>query len=378
MTRSSARRTMLAGLGVAVAAGLAVVVALTPSRAAPPAAPAPGIPVQVAKAAVADVPVMLANIGAVQADHSVVVRARVDGTLEQVLFHEGQDVAKGQLLAVIDPRPYAAVLAQAAAKQASDQAMLASAKKDLTRFSNLARDKFGTVQSVDQQTGTVGQLTATIEGDAATMAAARLNLEFTEIRAPLAGRVGFRQVDAGNLIHATDAQGIVTINQIHPIAVMFSLPQDDLPVVQAAMQAAAGGPSLPVRATTSDGKILLGQGRLLTIDNTVDATTGNFKLKATFANAHDKLWPGEFVHAQMQVGLLKGAVTVPSAAVQRGPDGLYVYVVGSDQRASRRTVKVRQDNGREAVIANGIAAGESVVVNGQSRLQQGSLVEAGA
>ncbi len=378
MTRSFARRTMLTGLGVAVAAGLAVVVALTPSRAAPPAAAAPGIPVQVAKAAVANVPVMLANIGAVQADHSVVVRARVDGTLEQVLFHEGQDVAKGQLLAVIDPRPYAAVLAQAAAKQASDEAMLASAKKDLTRFSNLARDKFGTVQSVDQQTGTVGQLTATIDGDAATMAAARLNLEFTEIRAPLAGRVGFRQVDAGNLIHATDAQGIVTINQIHPIAVMFSLPQDDLPVVQAAMQAAAGGPSLPVRATTSDGKILLGQGRLLTIDNTVDATTGNFKLKATFANAHDKLWPGQFVHVQMQVGLLKGAVTVPSAAVQRGPDGLYVYVVGSDQRASRRTVKVRQDNGREAVIANGIAAGESVVVNGQSRLQQGSLVEAGA
>lgn len=378
MTRSFARRTMLTGLGVAVAAGLAVVVALTPSRAAPPAAAAPGIPVQVAKAAVANVPVMLANIGAVQADHSVVVRARVDGTLEQVLFHEGQDVAKGQLLAVIDPRPYAAVLAQAAAKQASDEAMLASAKKDLTRFSNLARDKFGTVQSVDQQTGTVGQLTATIDGDAATMAAARLNLEFTEIRAPLAGRVGFRQVDAGNLIHATDAQGIVTINQIHPIAVMFSLPQDDLPVVQAAMQAAAGGPSLPVRATTSDGKILLGQGRLLTIDNAVDATTGNFKLKATFANAHDKLWPGQFVHVQMQVGLLKGAVTVPSAAVQRGPDGLYVYVVGSDQRASRRTVKVRQDNGREAVIANGIAAGESVVVNGQSRLQQGSLVEAGA
>jgi multidrug efflux system membrane fusion protein len=369
---------MLTGLGVAIAAGLAVVVALTPGRAAPPAAPAPGIPVQVAKAAVANVPVMLANIGAVQADHSVVVRARVDGTLEQVLFHVGQDVTKGQLLAVIDPRPYAAVLAQAAAKQASDQAMLASAKKDLTRFSNLARDKFGTVQSVDQQTGTVGQLTATIEGDAATMAAARLNLEFTEIRAPLAGRVGFRQVDAGNLIHATDAQGIVTINQIHPIAVMFSLPQDDLPVVQAAMQAAAGGPSLPVRATTSDGKILLGQGRLLTIDNTVDATTGNFKLKATFANAHDKLWPGQFVHVQMQVGLLKGAVTVPSAAVQRGPDGLYVYVVGSDQRASRRTVNVRQDNGREAVIANGIAAGESVVVNGQSRLQQGSLVEAGA
>ena len=366
----------LAAIGLVAAIGLATALLHTPGRAAPaPAsAAAAGVPVQVVKATAADVPVTLSNIGAVQAYNSVLVRARVDGTLEQVLFHEGQDVTKGQLLAIIDPRPYAAVLAQALAKQAADQAMLASANKDLTRFSNLARDKFGTAQSVDQQTAKVGQISATIQGDAATIAAARLNLDFTQIKAPIAGRVGLRQVDAGNLIHASDAQGIVTINQIHPIAVVFSLPQDDLPQVQAGMHA----DPLPVRATSSDGKTQLGQGTLLTIDNAVDPATGTFKLKAAFPNTDDRLWPGQFVNVQMQTGTIKGAVTVPAAVVQRGPDGLYAYVVGPDARVSRRTVLVRQDDGTVAVIASGLSAGETVVVNGQSRLRDGSLVAAGA
>jgi multidrug efflux system membrane fusion protein len=374
--RIPAGGAVLAAIGLLAGIGIATAVLHTPGRAAPAPAPAPaaGVPVQVAKASVADVPVMLSNIGAVQAYNSVLVRARVDGTLEQVLFNEGQDVTKGQLLAIIDPRPYAAVLAQALAKQAADTAMLASAKKDLTRFSNLARDKFGTMQSVDQQTAQVGQLTANLQGDAATIAAARLNLDFTQIKAPITGRAGLRQVDAGNLIHASDATGIVTIDQIHPIAVLFSLPQDDLPQVQAAMHAG----QLPVRALSSDGKTQLGQGALLTIGDAVDPTTGTFKLKATFPNTHDRLWPGQFVNVQTQVGTIKGAVTVPSAVVQRGPDGLYAYVVGSDARASRHTVSVRQDDGTVAVIASGISAGQTVVVNGQSRLRDGSLVAAGA
>lgn len=376
--RVRAGRAILVAIGLLAAIGLATALVRTPGSAAPPPAPASvaGVPVQVVKATVANVPVTLSNIGAVQAYNSVLVRARVDGTLEQVLFHEGQDVTKGQLLAIIDPRPYAAVLAQALAKQAADQSMLASAKKDLTRFSNLARDKFGTMQSVDQQTAQVGQISANIQGDAATIAAARLNLDFTQIKAPITGRVGLRQVDAGNLIHASDAQGIVTINQIHPIAVLFNLPQDDLPQVQAAMQMQQG--PLPVRALSSDGKTQLGQGTLLTIDNAVDPATGTFKLKATFPNTHDRLWPGQFVNAQIQTGTIKGAVTVPAPVVQRGPEGLYAYVVGSDGRASRRTVSVRQDDGTLAVIATGISAGETVVVNGQSRLRDGSRVAAGA
>ena len=370
-------RISLAAIGLLAGLGLVATLIHTPGRAAstpaPPPAATPGVPVQVVKAKLANVPVKLSNIGAVQAYNSVLVRARVDGTLEQVLFHEGQEVTKGQLLAIIDPRPYAAVLAQGLAKQAADRAMLASAKSDLSRFRNLARDKFGTEQSVDQQTAKVGQLAATIEGDAASMAAARLNLEFTQIKAPISGRVGLRQVDAGNLIHATDAQGIVTIDQIHPIAVLFNLPQDDLPQVQAAMKEG----TLPVRAFSSDGKTQLAQGTLLTIDNAVDPATATFKLKASFQNADDRLWPGQFVNAQLQVGTIEGGVTVPSPVVQRGPDGLYAYVVGPDARVSRRTITVRQDDGTNAVIASGIKAGETVVVNGQSRLANGTLVAAG-
>jgi multidrug efflux system membrane fusion protein len=329
-----------------------------------------GVPVQVAKAARQDVPVLFSNIGSVQAYNSVLVRARVDGTLDKVLFQEGQEVKPGDLLAEIDPRPYAAALAQAMAKKAADQAQLASAEKDLTRFANLAKDNFGTKQSVDQQQAQVGLLTANIQGDDANIATARLNLDFTQIKSPIEGRVGLRQVDPGNLIHATDTQGIVMITQIHPISVVFSLPQDDLPAVQAAMHQG----KLPVYAASSDGKTQLAQGTLETIDNMVDQTTGTFKLKATFPNQDDRLWPGQFVNVSIRVQTMKDVVTVPSAAVQRGPNGLYAYVVKPDSTVAMQGVEVAQDNGTTAVIAKGLDAGTTVVVNGQSRLQNGTRV----
>ncbi len=339
---------------------------------APRPAPAEtaGIPVQTVIAQRQDVPVQLRNIGAVQAFYAVLIRARVDGTLNRVFFTEGQEVKTGDKIAEIDPRPYAAALAAAQAKKAADLAQLANARADLTRYANLAHSDFASHQQVDTQSSLVAQLQATIAGDEAAIQTAALNLEFCTIVSPIDGRTGLRLIDPGNLIHATDAQGIVTITQLHPIAVMFTLPQDDLPRIQAAM--AAGTPQ--VGAFTADDHTQLANGRLMTIDNTIDATTGTIKLKAEFDNADNKLWPGLFVNAHLRVGLLKDAVTLPSAAVQRGPNGLYVYLVRPDQTVALTPVTLTQDDGATAVIADGIAAGAEIVVQGQMRLQDGSHV----
>jgi multidrug efflux system membrane fusion protein len=330
----------------------------------------PGIPVQGEAARRQDMPVTLRNIGAVQSYQSVLVRARVDGTLDKVLFTEGQDVKAGDKLVLIDPRPYAAALAQAQAKKAADEAMLSNAQRDLGRYSSLARSDFASRQQLDTQTATVAQSVATIAGDDAAVVTAKLNLEFCTIVSPIDGRAGLRLVDAGNLIHAADATGIVTINQIHPIAVIFTLPQDALPQVQAAM---ARGP-VAVRALSSDDRTSLADGKLLTFDNAIDATTGTIKLKAEFANEANTLWPGQFVNVRVQVDVLHDTVTVPSVAVQRGPNGLYVYVVKPDGTAAMQPVDVRQDDGTIAAIAKGLDAGVMVVTNGMSRLQQGTHV----
>jgi multidrug efflux system membrane fusion protein len=329
-----------------------------------------GVPVEATVAKRQDVPVVLSNIGAVQAYYSVLVRARVDGTLDRVFFTEGQDVKSGDPIAEIDPRPYAAALAAAQAKKAADQAQLANARADLVRYSNLARTDFASRQQVDTQTALVAQYQAMIAGDDAAIETARLNLEFCHITSPIDGRTGLRLVDPGNLIHATDAQGIVIITQLHPIAMVFTLPQDDLPQIQAAM---ARG-TAPVIASSPDDHTELGRGRLMTIDNQIDQGTGTIKLKAEFANADDRLWPGQFVNAHIQVDTLRDAVTVPSTALQRGPAGLYVYVVRPDQTVAMVPVQVRQDDGHLAVIAQGVDPGAEVVVNGQLRLQDGSRV----
>ena len=328
------------------------------------------VPVQVAQAKRQDVPVVLRNIGAVQAFYSVLVRARVDGTLDRVFFTEGQEVKAGDPIAEIDPRPYAAVLAAAEAKKAADQAQLANARADLTRYATLVKRDFASQQQVDTQSSLVAQLGATIAGDEAAVETARLNLEFCHITSPITGRTGLRLVDPGNLIHANDAQGIVTITQLHPIAVVFTLPQDDMPQIQAAM--AQGTP--PVFAYSADDHTELARGTLMTIDNQIDQTTGTIKLKAEFPNQHSRLWPGQFINARLEVAILKDVVTVPSTALQRGPNGLYVYIVKPDATVAMQPVTVRQDDAGLAVIADGVAVGTEVVVNGQLRLQDGTHI----
>ena len=345
-----------------VAPLLAVVAGMSPALAQP------AVPVQAATAQRADVPVYFRNIGSAQAYASVLVRARVDGTLDRVFFTEGQDVKAGQPLAQLDPRPYAAALAAAEAKKASDQAQVVNAKRDLGRYANLASRDFASRQQVDTQSASVSSQQATVEGDEAAIATARLNLEYAAITSPIEGRTGLRLVDPGNLVHASDAQGIVLVTQVHPISVVFTLPQQTLPALQAAM---ARG-TAPVAAFTQDDATKLGDGTLLTIDNEVDQTTGTIKLKATFPNPDSRLWPGQFLNARIQVDTLKGVVTVPSRAVQRGPDGLYVFLVKPDMTAAQQPVSVKQDDQGVAVIDKGLDAGQQVVVDGESRLQNGT------
>ncbi len=331
------------------------------------------VPVSTAPAARRDVPIFVRGIGAVQAFQSVLVRARVEGTVDRIAFAEGQEVKPGQLLAEIDPRPYQAALDQAMAKKAADLAQLGNAKRDLARYADLARSDFASRQSVDTQNAAVLQAGATAEGDDAAIAAAKLNLEFTRIVSPIEGRVGLRLVDAGNLVHATDATGIVTVNQIHPISVLFTLPQDMLPAVQDAMRAAGAAP-LAVQAYSSDGKRKLSDGALLTLNNQIDAATGTITLKAQFANKDDRLWPGQFVNAHLQLSLAKDVVAVPSAAVQHGVDGLFVYVVKPGGTAGLESIEAGQDDGQWVVVTKGLGGGETVVTDGQSRLTEGARV----
>jgi multidrug efflux system membrane fusion protein len=332
----------------------------------------PSIPVSVASVIRQDVPILLRNIGAVQAFQAVAVHARVDGTLDKVLFEEGQDVTRGDRLALIDPRPYAAALAQAQAKKIYDQVQLENAKRDLARYQTLVRNDFASRQQLDTQTAAVGQISATLVGDDAAIAAAQLNLDFCTITSPIDGRVGLRQVDAGNFVHASDTSplGIVTITQIHPVAVVFTLPQDTLPRIQTAM----AGSKLMVLAYASDDRTLLGKGELLTTDNAIDQTTGTIKLKAVFANQDNRLWPNQFINVRLQLEVQKGALTVPSITVQRSQTSLYVFVLKPDSTVAIQPVEVGQDDGTTAVITEGLDDGVKVVVNGMSRLQNGSRV----
>ena len=334
---------------------------------------AAGVPVTVDTAARRDVPIIVRGIGTVQAYQSVLIRARVDGTIDRIAFQEGQDVKPGDLLALIDPRPYQAVYDQAVAKRAADTAMLSNAKRDLGRYTDLARSDFASRQSVDTQTASVSQATANTQSDDAAIAAAKLNLDFTRITSPVEGRVGLRLVDVGNLVHAADANGIVTVNQIHPISVLFTLPQEQFPAVQDAIRAAAGVP-LTVLAFSSDDHQQLGAGKLLTIDNAIDTSTGTIRLKAEFPNTDDRLWPGEFVNAHLQLGIVRNAVTVPSSAVQHGVDGLYVYVVKPDGTAALTPISAGQDDAGVTVVTNGISGAETVVTSGHSRLTAGIRV----
>jgi multidrug efflux system membrane fusion protein len=333
-----------------------------------------GVPVTTAVTKRQDFSVYLRGLGQVQALKSVLVRARVDGTLMQVPVAEGQMVKTGDLVAVIDPRPYQTMLDQAYAKLAQDQADLANAKQDLLRYSNLAKSDFASRQQVDTQQALVNRSTAAIAGDNAAIEAAKLNVSFCYILSPIDGRVGLRQVDPGNMIHSSEAIGIMTIAQVQPIAATFTLPQDQLPQV---MKAMATGP-VPTLAYSQDDKTLLDKGTLLTPDNSIDTTTGTIKLKATFPNLGDALWPGQFVNMRLLASVEKNVLAVPMAAIQHGPSGLYAYVVKSDSTVARQTVTVGPDNGAVAVVTSGLSDGDAVVVAGQSRLQEGMRVAATA
>jgi multidrug efflux system membrane fusion protein len=341
------------------------------AQATAPDAP-PAVPVTVEQAQRRDVPIILRNIGTVQAFQSVLVRARVDGTLDRVFFQEGQDVKQGDKLAQIDPRPYQAMLDQAIAKRAQDQADLMNAQRDLARYQSLARQDFASRQQVDTQQALVAHSMAALGQDDAAITAAALNLQFTNITAPIEGRVGLRLVDPGNLVHATDTTGIVTITQIRPISVIFTLPQANMAAIQAAM----GKGTAPVYAYGDDGTTLLATGELMTIDNAIDTATGTIKLKAKFENPDNRLWPGQFVTVGLRVGVRTNVIAVSSVAVQHGPDGLFVYVVNPNSTVAMRPVTIAQDDGKFAVIASGLDDNAQVVTTGQSRLQDGTRVAA--
>jgi multidrug efflux system membrane fusion protein len=364
-------------LGVAAVCGVSIAVVAVKASPAwhshpEETAAAPLVPAVVAKATRQDVPIYATGVGAVQAYQSVLVRARVDGTLIQFPVREGQLVKRGDVVAVIDPRPYQAALDQANAKKAQDDAQLANTKLDLVRFQSLSRQDFASRQQVDTQQALVNQNTATVSGDDAAIEAAQLNLSYCVITSPVDGRVGLRQVDPGNLIHAADATGIVTITQINPISATFTLPQEELPQVQSDMERGASS----VLAYATDNRTELDEGSLLTPDNTIDSATGTIRMKATFANTRNRLWPGQFINAHLQIGMDRDAVTVPPAAIEHGPDGLYVYVVRPGGVVVNQPVSVGYQNASIAVISSGLGGGEDVVIDGQSRLQAGVKVAA--
>jgi multidrug efflux system membrane fusion protein len=329
------------------------------------------VPVSVAAASLQDVPQWLDSIGTVQAYYAVTVRPQVDGQLQSVVFKEGQDVQAGDLLAQIDPRSFQAALDQALAKKAEDQAQLANAQVDLARYAGLVAKHYVTQQQYDTTRALVNQLQATVLGDAAAVENTRVQLGYTTIRAPISGRVGIRLIDPGNIVHAADATGIVVITQMHPISVLFTLPQDDLPRVVRAM---AAGP-LDVVAASRDGKDVLDHGTLGLVDNQIDPATGTVKLKATMPNSAGVLWPGQFVDARLLIGTRHQVVTVPATAVLHGQQGAYAYVVKPDHTVEPRPVTAAAAVGDLEVIEAGIADGETVVTTGQYRLQPGARVE---
>ncbi len=330
------------------------------------------VPVMTAHAAVADVPVYVDGIGTVQALNSVNIRPMVDGPMVAVKFHEGQDVHAGDVLAQIDPRTYQASFDQAVAKKAQDEANLRNAQLDLARYDKLAKTQYTTAQQADTQRATVAQDIAIVQQDQAQIDSARTNLSYTTIMAPVAGRTGLRQVDQGNIVHNTDTTPITVITTLQPIFVVFTLPQQTLPAVAAAM--AQGRPEVIALPQNGDSTEILDRGNVTVLDNEVDQTTGTIKLKAQFANPGLKLWPGAFVNVRLALRVDKNAITVPTVAVQRGPIGAFLYVVDAGAVAHRRDVTVSNQDETRAVVTAGVKAGETVVTDGASRVVDGAHV----
>ena len=307
-----------------------------------------------------------------QALNTVAIRAQVNGQIISIDFRQGQDVHKGDVLAKIDPAPFKAALDQAMAKKSEDEAQLVDAEKDLARFKTLVQKDFETQQNVDAQQAKVDQTKATIDADQAAIEAAQTQLNYATITAPIDGVVGFRQVDLGNIIHTNDVGPLTVLTQIKPCTVVFTLPQDDLGPVREAMLHG----TVSVLAFDQDDKKQLAEGKLLLINNQIDQTTSTIQLKAEFANADERLWPGEFVRIRILITTRKDAITIPPVAVQRGPNGLYTWVVKPDNTVDQRNIETMPVNNNVTIVTKGVAAGEQVVVNGQYRLDVGSRVDA--
>ena len=330
----------------------------------------PPVPVVAGVVAQKDMPIYLTGLGTVQAFNTVTVRARVDGQLRKVAFVEGQDVHAGDVLAEIDPDPFRAALDQANAKQNQDQALLGNAQVDLERYAGLLAKEGVTKQVYDTQQALVNQLAAGVKADRAMIESAKVQLAYTTITSPIDGRSGIRLLDQGNLVHASDATGLVVITQLQPISVVFTLQEQKLGEIQA--QAATG--ELTVLAVKRDNTTVLAEGKLAVIDNQIDTTTGTIKLKATFPNTDLHLWPGQFVNVRLLLTVRKNSLVVPASVVQRGPDGAFAFVIKNDQSVEPRPVKVMQIEQGEALIEDGLQRGERVVVDGQYKLQLGSRV----
>ncbi len=340
---------------------------------APPPArpPPPPVPVSVAAARLEDVPILLSGIGTVQAYNVVAVKSRVDGEIMQVLFREGQDVKAGDALAIIDPRPFQAQLAQAQAMRAKDQATLEGALADQSRYATLVLKDFASRQQVDQQKALVEQTRGQLLADEAQIAYAQTQLGYTTIRSPLTGRVGIRQIDQGNFVHASDNSPLVTITQLQPISVVFALPAGAV----AASKLTPGQVSVPVAAYGPDDSTKLDEGTVELVDTAVDPSTGTIKLKASFPNSALRLWPGNFVNGRLTVAIRKAALTIPAAALRHGPRGDFVWIARADGTVISKSITAGQAAGGRVMVESGLDKGAQVVTEGHFRLEDNTRIE---
>ena len=374
--KPSARKKKIVGIACVVLVALVVVWGVknhhassarkSAARTGPPA-----VPVVAGRVVQKDVPIYLDGLGTVQAFNTVTVHVQVDGQLQKVAFVEGQDVHVGDVLAQIDPQPFQAQLAQAEAKKAQDEAQLAEARLDEQRDAEELAAKIIAQQVYDQQKALANQLAATVNADQAAIDITKVQLAYTTIVTPIDGRTGIRLVDQGNIVHTTDSNGLVVVTQLHPISVVFTLPEQSLSDIRKYTTSA----EFSVLAVDRDNSTVLGEGKLAVIDNRIDVSTGTILLKATFPNDDLRLWPGQFVNARLLLTTRKGGTVVPASVVQRGPEGAYAFVIKDDQTVEVRPVKVTQIEAGQALIDSGLRPGEQVVVDGQYRLQTGSRVK---
>ena len=364
------RLLILGALLVAVGAGATGAAFREAPKAATPVAPS-AVPVVAGSVLEHDVPIYLRGVGTVIAYNNVIVRSQITGQLVKVAFTQGQPVHQGDLLGEIDPRPYQAQLDQALANRDRDQAQLVNARANLARYGSLAKSGYASTQLVDTQQAQLAQLQAMVKADEGVIEQARTNLSYTRLTAPIDGVTGIRQIDQGNIIHPTDANGLVDVAQIQPISLIFSLPQTDFVEIQQQM---AKGP-LTVLAYSQDDKVLLDEGRLDLIDNQIVQTTGTIRLRASFPNAKHTLWPGELVNARLRLETRPDGLTMPASTVQLGPKGAFVWVIGADEKVQTRPVTVFQLGDGQVLVTSGLQTGEKIVVDGQYRLQVGTLVQ---